>query len=153
MKARDVYRKAEEFGITPEAALNMRIRYLKGRIQMFMACEEEPELTTFWALRNIYEAVDMARHMRKEKEIRDNEITPAMIDRAKSTPIETIVDFKRGKCRCINPAHDDNNPSMYHGTRTNTAQCPACGYKADSIEAYRVLYGVDFMTAVKNLQR
>ena len=85
-------------------------------------------------------------------EARKDEITDDMIQRARSTPIETIIEFKRRLTHCIIPDHADKNPSMYHGTKTNSAICPACGAKYDSIGAYQIMYGCDFKTAVKRLQ-
>jgi hypothetical protein len=82
----------------------------------------------------------------------DNEITPEMIARARDTPVTTLVNFTRGRARCINVDHADNNPSMFYGSRTNTVQCPACGFSADAIKICQILSGATFHDAVRRLQ-
>lgn len=80
---------------------------------------------------------------------RDNGITDEMIARAKETPIDSVVEFTRGKTRAW--CHDDNNPSMYHGTRTNTAVCPVCDKKFDPIAVLMTRDGMNFPDAVRSL--
>lgn len=145
--------KAREMGVLPEAALTMRIRFLRDRVDFYRTIDDgDTLLVAVWAAQDIIEVVELEKYLRREKQIRESEITDTMIEIARSVPIDTIVKFTRGLAHCINPDHADKNPSMFHGTRTNNAICPACGEKYDSIAAYQLLHGCDFKAAVRAMQ-
>ena len=147
---------AADFGIPYRFALYKRKVFLESYLKLSMA--------DFWAEEDavgIHYALDDARWCeveirRVEKAMADldrtDEVTEEMIERARKHPIELILEFTRGKCRCINPEHPDNHPSMFHGTKHNIAVCPGCDYKVDPLAAYQHIYSVDFRTAVKSLQ-
>lgn len=78
---------------------------------------------------------------------REGKITEEMIERAKSHPIENLLNVQRGYCLCI--FHDDKRPSML--VKNNFAHCFSCGKTADSIDVYRKLHGCSFPDAVRNL--
>jgi hypothetical protein len=156
---RDIRKAAEDMGYPHRLALWKRKQYLDAQLAAEQAEYWDNDticaVTLHFCLENIRFIKAEILKIDKEMaalEAKKDEITDEMISRAKSTPIETIIEFKRGQAHCINPEHPDRNPSMFHGTRTNTAQCPACGYKADSITAYMVIWNCDFITAVKRLQ-
>ncbi len=78
-----------------------------------------------------------------------NGITDEMIQQAKQYPMSELLTTPiRGNItNCI--AHEDTNPSM--NIKNNWAFCYTCKFKGDSISVYMHLNGVDFKTAVKNL--
>ena len=85
----------------------------------------------------------------------DSGITNEDIAIAKGKPIDRVLGVDCGgrskKIRCINPEHDDRNPSMNINIRDNYAYCFSCGYQIDSIQAEMVLRGLSFKDVVKKL--
>lgn len=78
-------------------------------------------------------------------------VTDEQIERARAYPIESLIEVNRsGMSRCISGEHDDKHPSMQ--TTGNFAFCHACRFKADVIDIFMKLHGVDFPTAVRALQ-
>jgi hypothetical protein len=69
--------------------------------------------------------------------------------RAKSYPIDNLVDITRRKTLCL--WHNDNDPSMHYYPKTNSTYCFTCGKHADAIDFYREVNGVGFKDAVKEL--
>jgi len=84
----------------------------------------------------------------KPETVRKDVITPDMIERAKYYPIEDLIEARLGMALCI--FHEDHSPSMY--VKNNFAHCFSCGKTADTIDVYKKLHGVDFITAVRALQ-
>ena len=87
--------------------------------------------------------IDILQGKRKE------EITPAMIERAREYPLTEILHVDgRSLIKCLE--HDEKTPSM--SVKNNFAYCFGCGYNADSISVYRKVNGVSFKEAVISLQ-
>lgn len=85
-------------------------------------------------------------------QINKDQITPEMIIKARNYPIEKLVEVnKRGMARCINPEHQDKNPSMYCKGK-NFAYCFVCNLHFDSIDVIMITKGMSFVEAVKRLQ-
>jgi hypothetical protein len=79
------------------------------------------------------------------------QINDTMILHAKEYPIENLIEFdSRNTAECIFGTHD--NARMSKPRDKNFVKCFACDRSADSIEVYKIIKGVDFKTAVKNLQ-
>jgi len=76
-------------------------------------------------------------------------ITNDMILRAREYPIKNLLSnpVTNNMTNCI--SHNDKTPSM--SIKNNRAYCFSCKFKGDSIAIYMFLKGVDFKTAVKNL--
>ena len=157
---------AEEWGIDKAYALECRKRYLTQRLWEITE-EIDSAIAEIWESEwDVALFIFSMRGLESEKAAIKKELAvinkiplkiegdvdDAMIERARSTPIETVIEFKRGMARCLSPKHEDKNPSMYHGRRTNHAICGGCGEKFDSIAAYMAIWGTDFITAVKRLQ-
>lgn len=146
-----VKEKADEFGISVESAIRMRTRYLvdiAGQWDSYIAgaTNELPAITLSAAIEEIIKLrAYEVRYLRPSK----SAITDEMIEAAREVPIETLVEFKRGKTQCW--LHDDNNPSMFHGTRTNSAVCPVCDKKLGPIDVLMTRDGYTFIDAVKQL--
>jgi len=81
---------------------------------------------------------------------RKNEVTPEMIDRAKVSPIENMIEVVRGVAHCISGEHADKRPSMR--VKNNRARCFSCGFKEDAIGVAMKLHGYSFHDAVRALQ-
>lgn len=70
--------------------------------------------------------------------------------RARSYPIENLVEFKRGFMCC--PWHNEKTPSLKYYPKTNSCYCfGSCGKAYDAIDFYMHKHGVDFKQAVKDL--
>ena len=156
MKPYDIVKKAEEMQVMPEAALAMRIRYLVEAVDVYLDYDNDSGVGLYYTLQTMKEVIELERYLKDYKKrmavAREKEITDEMIERARRHPIELILEFTRGKCRCINPEHDDRDPSMSHDRQRNRAKCFACGHSVDSIAAYQHTFSVDFRQAVKLLQ-
>ena len=63
------------------------------------------------------------------------------------------IDTSKAKplARCINPSHDDKNPSMSINKPANKVKCFSCGASMDGIDVTMALGQCDFKTAIKNL--
>ena len=66
------------------------------------------------------------------------------------------LEVKRKQARCFNSqahAHGDKKPSLGFDTKTNRFKCFACGVSGSVIDLYMAIKGVDFKTAVNDLNR
>lgn len=78
-----------------------------------------------------------------------NLVTQEMIEQAREVPITDVVEFIHGKVKCFN--HEDDHPSAFHGTRTNTMQCPVCATGWGPIDVLMKRDGMEFSSAVRSL--
>lgn len=85
-----------------------------------------------------------------EKKRDDTKVTDSEIERARTYPIENLLDVKRGVAQCISGSHKDNHPSM--DVRNGFAYCYTCGWTGDVLSVYQKLNGGSFVDAVKALQ-
>lgn len=88
-----------------------------------------------------------------KKPERPGQITDDMIERAREYSMLDILEgvgcrVRLNRCAC--PVHGGKNPSSF-SVKNNRGICH-CGWHGDSIELYRELHKVDFVTAVKELQ-
>jgi hypothetical protein len=58
----------------------------------------------------------------------------------------------RPTCRCFSPEHDDTRPSVYIYEETQTFHCFGCGAGHDSIDAVRMVKGLEFKEAIALLK-
>ena len=58
---------------------------------------------------------------------------------------------KRGFAKCVNPEHEDRNPSMY--IKNGFAYCFSCGWSGDVIDVVMSKHKVNFVEAVKIIVR
>lgn len=151
MRPYEVYQKAKELGIMPEAALAMRMRFLDQRIGICRDDRESaPGLLAVWILQDVAERNELKKLWEKERAFKENQITDEMIERAKTVPLETIIEFVRGKALAW--CHDDHKPSLSLFRKNNSARCFVCDKNFDAIDCYQYAFGCDFVTAVKALQ-
>jgi len=146
--------RAEEFGVSMNAALIMRERFLRSELAMWDLYEEElvdPLGPIFYGDRQqIEKELGALEEARTPITVRDDTVTPEMVERARSVPVDTLIEFKHGKAHC--PFHDDKVPSMFYGTRANRAVCPSgCNDSWDSIAIVQRMDGLSFHDAVRKL--
>lgn len=156
--AKSVYQikqRAEEFGVTPEAALVMRERYLRSEAALWDSYTDgvvsqigPPPYATMSAIEKELEDIERAR---KPVIVKQDEVTPQMIEQAREVKVDSLVEFVRGKMHCFN--HEDKTPSAFHGTRENRVVCPVCNDSWDSIAVTMRLGGLSFHDAVRQLCR
>ncbi len=166
MEIYDMLKIGKEMEVDPMFIMNARRRYLTSHL-WDVQTEIHENIADVWSddwdvalfIHSAY-LTEAAQHMiKKELAIIDrlifehkNQITDEMIERARTTPIETIIEFVKGKTRCISPDHADNHPSAYYGKRTNRLMCPVCQKSWDAIACYQYAFSCDFIMAVKALQ-
>lgn len=144
-----IRKKAEEFEISYLSAVTMRIKYLLDILPQSIAWVEcgtndLPEYMPF-------EIIDQIHALKKSLKRPKTSLTDEMIEHARTIPIDRIIEFTRGKTRCLNHDHEDSNPSAYHGTRSNRLVCPVCDTKHDTITIQMQLTGQNFKEAVIDL--
>lgn len=153
MKPYKIKQMAQEMGISPTAALKMRMRYLAEQLVLGSEWEESgsyekmPEIMQGEAIEEMTEIALALKTLNNTPH--ENTITPDMLAKAKAVSIDSLIQFKHGKAKCF--AHDDNKPSMYFGNKTNTARCPVCNKAWDSIQILIERDGYTFTGAVQNL--
>jgi hypothetical protein len=152
-----------------EYAKEARLRYLKqnldiyrNEIQRIMAYMEDlKRKNTSISDRMVY--LELCEFGKKEckynklmnefiylSQDKSDKLTAADIERARTQPIEDILEVnKRGFAKCIN--HDDKNASLY--CRNNFAYCFSCGFTGDVIALVMKIENLNFREAVKYLAR
>ena len=81
----------------------------------------------------------------------EDSITQEDIDRAKSYPLQQLLDTHETIIRCPNPEHEDKNPSFSINVSENYGHCFSCNYNCDSIKYVQDKLGLDFVSAVRRL--
>ncbi|MEA3399323.1 MAG: CHC2 zinc finger domain-containing protein [Patescibacteria group bacterium] len=85
-----------------------------------------------------------------KKMIHRNSSIKNKIQKAKSYPIENLIDFNNaGFALCIE--HNEKTPSMKWYKDTNKAHCFGCGKTFDTIDAFMIINNVDFNEAIEKL--
>ena len=144
--------------MTLQAALLMRKRYLCDEValwQLYLACLATPigpyPYGNLPQIKKELDEIDLELdHIKTPPSENNNDVTPQMIAQARDVPVDTLIEFVRGKARC--PFHDDKVPSLFYGTRTNRAVCPSgCNDSWDSIGLTMKLNDLSFYDAVRRL--
>ena len=152
---------AKELDLTVSFAVNARRRYLMDEIELLdleiafyqdYQGELDSEYFALYCLSDV--CLQRAKYMAELRSIKNvnkpsNRITDADIERARDYPVNQLIEFTRGKAIAF--CHEDRNPSMFYGSRTNTAQCPVCGKSFDAIAVLMDRDGYSFVDAVKSL--
>ena len=154
---------AEEFNLTAQYAVNARRRFLVDELELldlevaFYDDYEGSDIDNHFSFLQ-YSELTLKRTKAKQElraiknvTIHKPGITDEMIERARNYPVEKLIEFKHGKAIAF--CHEDKNPSMFHGTRTNTAQCPVCAKSFDAIAILTDRDGMSFKEAVTTLSR
>lgn len=152
-----VFRAAAKFEISPRAAANMRMRYLRDQVHDLLSHRPVHPIVGYWANQAMNEILWLLIETDKREQqghskrfVRVDRITDDDIEAAKEYPIEQLVDFTRGKAFAW--CHEDRNPSMYHATRTNKAICPVCDKFYNPIDVLMERDGMSFKDAVRELR-
>jgi hypothetical protein len=164
----DIEKKAKEFDVPIEWAIQRRIVHLKSQmkecanmIDYFLSYEgtemneqvagEMAKIENDKFLTLAKEVRVLALAMRKTtKKPPDDHITEEMIAIAKAHPIDKIVCFHNGAA--IAWCHDDRNPSLTWDKKRNRAKCWPCDKSFDPIQVLRERDGLSFHQAVRQLQ-
>lgn len=86
----------------------------------------------------------------EKKEHRDRSQIKDKVLRAKLYPIDSMIDFRDHKAKCL--WHNEDTGSMHYYKDSNKVHCFGCNKTADSIDVYKQLHNCSFMEAVKSLQ-
>lgn len=143
-----IRKAAKDMGIAYSEAVNARCRFLADRIADFLDYGDPVSVALAW--KDIDEVVALKKTLARKIIPINDRITDEMIEAARQVPVDSLVEFSHGKARCFN--HEDNNPSAFHATRTNTVGCPVCCKHWDSIGVLMTRDGYTFQDAVRRLQ-
>lgn len=153
---------AQEMEVPRTFAVNARQRYITQRFDeidnelsdMLPWLERMDVNAAFLSkpfMRLMVEKSRLSRELSYMKTIMDRKqtITDEMIETARNHPVTNLVEFRRGKATAW--CHDDKNPSLFFGSRTNRAVCPVCDRKFGPIDVLMTRDGMTFVEAVKFL--
>lgn len=73
------------------------------------------------------------------------------LERAKTYPITSLLEFKHKKCPCI--WHNEKTPSLSYFPKTNSVYCFGCSKYGDAVDVYRQVNGCGFKEAVDELNK
>jgi hypothetical protein len=151
MSTYTIKKAAEDFDISFTAALKMRMRYVVQQLDKGIDWMlDESSMPDIMPGEAINELISCNKGLLESKiKPSANTVTPEMIEKARQVPVDSLIEFIRGSARCF--AHEDKSPSMYFGSRTNTAQCPVCNKHWDSIQILKERDGLTFHEAIRKL--
>lgn len=153
---------AAEMGVSYPDALFMRLKFV--RQQMFMEIRDldsvqgittDSDEIIFWTAWNnvidlAHEQQALVNALRYRNAPERNQITPGMIETARSYPIDQIVTFDRlGRATAF--CHDDARPSLSWDRKHNRAHCFPCGRSFNAIDVLVCRDGMSFCDAVTQL--
>lgn len=153
MKPHEIRKTAEEFGISIESAVRMRVRYLVqlcGQWDDYLDEKTDimPESTAMDAILEINELRKYEKNYHKINT--KNSITDEMISAAREYPVASLVELSRGKTLCF--VHQEKTPSMQLHEKRNRLHCFGCGWDGGPIDILMERDGRSFIDAVKELQ-
>ena len=128
----------------------MRIRYLQEQLLKNEECLETgvpAEVPFDEALRELSSCHLELERIKKDVQL--NSITDEMIERARDVPIESLIEFVKGKALAW--CHDDHSPSLSHHRKANRATCFPCGKSFNPIDVLIERDKMTFIEAVKYL--
>ena len=160
---------AEKFGVDPQWAVERRIDYLTERVAEY---KTRIDLARMAWKRNIKEGVNLHDRLTEwhladvpklEKKLKRygkelvmrlrgeewGNLSIEEIELARQADIRDFADSKNGMINCINPAHQDDKPSM--SISRGFANCFACGWHGNVIDFVMTKYNIDFVKAVRML--
>ena len=147
-----IRKAAEDFGVTLDSAIRMRIRYLQSLLAAWNAyideqTDEIPESDVMAILGEMV-AIRKYQDMMKSGVVLKG-ITDEQIQAAKTTPIENLIEFQKGAA--IAWCHADRHPSLSWDKKRNRAKCWPCDKSFDSIQVCVDRDGMTFIEAVRFL--
>lgn len=121
--------------------------------------QEKLEVSELWFMEVVKEIFGYEKHIKSLNRFLNEynalisnkkKITQIDIEKAKEYPINEMIEFKNGFAKCIN--HEEKHGSLKYYPETNTAYCfGACKQSFDAIDCAKILYGLNFINAVKKL--
>jgi hypothetical protein len=153
MNAYEIKKMADECSINASAAIKMRIRYLQRELNKALDWEESEDQDSFPELftDEIIDELKKLSHALNQlsKPIKTDSITDAMIEQARQYPIESLIEFTKGKARAF--CHDDSSPSLSLWNGKNLCRCFPCGKTYNPIDVLIERDGMTFLSAVRYL--
>ena len=160
---------AEIIGVSPDWAAERRIDYLIERCAEYRTeldfarmrwaknVKDGVSLTerlTEWYLADVPKLEKKLKRYGKElvMRLRGEEwgnLSIEEIELARQADIRDFADSRNGMINCINPAHQDDKPSM--SISRGFANCFACGWHGNVIDFVMTKYNIDFVKAVRML--
>jgi hypothetical protein len=154
LRLRDIEKKAALFDLSLNQAIGARRSFLSKEFDYYLDCETDYLTWRVICVPSIMEILKELLQLHKDLYYRSkpksqDEITPEMIQDAKSSPVTAILDLANGKTRAW--CHEDARPSLYVLKRINKAHCPVCDKKFDAIDILMQRDGLSFPDAVRKL--
>lgn len=111
------------------------------------------ERASIWLSTHFHDAY-IENHTRKEeiKHTKRHDLSHISdkVTRAKAYPIDSLIEFRQGKARCL--WHHEKTGSMHYYDESNRVYCFGCSKGGDAIDVYMAMNGVSFKEAVEKLQ-
>jgi hypothetical protein len=149
MNVWEIKQAALELDVNPKIAIKMRIRYLQEQLIKNDECIETgvpAEVCREDVLREL-ESYEKALKYIDRPPL--GSITDEMIEKARSVPVETLIEFTKGKALAW--CHEDRSPSLTHYRKGNRATCWPCGKSYNPIDILVERDKMNFVDAVKYL--
>lgn len=154
-----IRKAAAEFGVSFGLALRQRKSWLQTKEKLFIQqldLEDDPILCHYKATDIKIIRDDIIKLNAEIKRIetdnyKPDAITDEMIARARTYPVENLIEFNRAG-RALAFCHSDKSPSLSWWKQTNTVTCFVCSKNFDSIAILTERDGLNFAEAVKRLQ-
>lgn len=145
---------ADDFSISFESAVKMRVRYLYSILDQWDDYISEltnhvPAISFGDAVHELSAINRYCTFLKKGGVKHKDSITDEMIQIARDYPIENLIEFNRGVAVAF--CHDDRRPSLSWNKKTNRAHCFPCGKSFDTIQLLIDRDGMTFVEAVKRL--
>lgn len=99
-------------------------------------------------IKKIIKYVNELYHTKPGKQHRKDEITPDMIERARSYPFNELLPVNKNMAFC--PFHNNTRTPAFN-TKNNYGFCHSCGWKGDPIKFVMDKEGITFPEAVRRL--
>ncbi len=154
-------KKVREFIIETDKgwARERRLEFVEGKVEELERLHKKMWALNapFWLRKVVWDLLNGDKWIREKVYLgqrkrgngNHNQITDAMIERAREYSFEELLEVKNNFALC--PFHDDKNPSFY--VKNNFGHCFGCGITCDTIDFVIRRDDVSFVEAVSVLNR
>lgn len=143
---------ANEMGIPVRQAISKRKSYLLSLIKEEKKTfnEQKDALNACFIWNQIRKMYKEITYLEQFKE-RDStyEINDKRIEQANNFPVDSLIEFKNGRCEAF--CHESDSYSMSHNIKANRAHCFVCNKSFSPIDILMQRDGLTFIEAVKQL--
>lgn len=149
MKLSAIYRASSEFNLHPASAMRMRVRFLDTEMKRLVLIDDP--LADAYADECADEILKLMKEIdRAVTQPKRDEISVEQIERARSYPIEQLIEFDR-QGKALAWCHEDKTPSLAHWKKTNRARCFPCDKTFNPIDVLIDRDHLSFPEAVRRL--